>query len=142
MQDMLKLKKDYFGQFNHYVTLYQPNLDYSIEFVNYLNISHGWFDLTDSYARFIESDCDVEISDTHKQRFQELIKKLADKNLNIFEFADTSNKSAVISTIKAYKTLYSTKPKKNFKKSKKWKFINLGLILIALTYWMYVLFNS
>lgn len=135
--NMMKLKRGYEDTFYHYVMLHQPNLEYSIEFINYINIMDGWYELKETYKTFLEDYCSVEVSVEHKQRFQDLINILDDKKINIFNLVNVSTKRAMKFTIQAYPVIYPKNTKKPFKKSLKWRAIIISLWLISLVVIIY-----
>ncbi|QUG90740.1 hypothetical protein GR140_18930 [Pseudomonas putida] len=135
--NMMKLKRGYEDTFYHYVMLYQPNLEYSIEFINYLNIMAGWYELKETYRTFLEDYCSVEVSVDHKKRFQALINILDDKKINIFNLVSVSTKRAMKFSIQAYPVIYPKTTKKPFKESFKWRAIIISLWLISLVVIIY-----
>lgn len=142
--DMLKLKKGFESTFNHYVTLHQPNQDYSIAFVNHVNLCKGWFTLKETYEIFLKDYCTLEVSIEQRQRFQDMINILDEKKINIFEVAGVTNRKAAATTINAYKTLYLNKSKKHkkFKHTWKWKIFNCMLTLMAFAFLVYFFLPS
>ena len=142
--DMLKLKKGFDSTFNHYVTLHQPNQDYSIAFVNHVNLCKGWFDLKETYEIYLKDYCTLDVSVEQGERFQDMINMLDEKKINIFEVAGITNRKAAATTINAYKRLYLTKSKKpkKFKHTLKWKMVNYMLAVVAFIVLTYLFLPS
>lgn len=143
--NMMKLKKGFEDTYEHYVTLHQPNQDYSIQFVNYVNLCKGWFELKETYKLFLDEYCSVEVSVEHGQRFQALINMLDEKKINIYEVAGITNKKAAATAINAYKHLYGSKKKsksKTYKDTWKWKCVKYSLFAISFTAMAYFILPS
>lgn len=142
--DMLKLKKGFESTFNHYVTLHQPNQDYSIAFVNHVNLCKGWFALKETYEIYLIDYCTLKVSVEQSKRFQDMINILDEKKINIFEVAGVANRTAAATTINAYKRLYFTKSKKpkKFQHTWKWKMVNYMLTMVAFVVLAYLFLPS